>query len=226
MSAHPKPPLLWRDDDGPVVDRAAALDHLAAADPELGRAIRLIGPLGLEPPDLRSPFHYLQRAIVYQQLSGKAAGTIFGRFRRIYSPGGRRNPSPDQILATPESTLRGAGLSTAKARAILDLASHARLGTVPTRRELGRLDPDTIIERLTRVRGVGRWTVEMLLIFHLGHPDVLPLGDLGLRKGFGRVFGVKRLPSPRTVARRGERWRPYRSIAGWYLWRALDLGLP
>lgn len=219
-------PLLWRDDPGPVVDRAAALAHLAAADPDLGRAIRLVGPLDLEPPDLRSPFHYLQRAIIYQQLSGKAAGTIFGRFRRIYSPGGRRNPTPDQVLATPEATLRSAGLSTAKSKAIIDLAAHAQKGTVPSRRDLASLEPEAIIERLVQVRGVGRWTVEMLLIFHLGHPDVLPLGDLGIRKGFGRVFGVKRLPSPRTVARRGERWRPYRSIASWYLWRVLDLGLP
>jgi DNA-3-methyladenine glycosylase II len=214
-------PLFWRDDAGPRVDWTAAVSHLVEADPMLGRLIEQAGPPGLEPPGTISPFHYLQRAIVYQQLSGKAAATIFGRFRAIYRV--KRPPSPVDVAGTPVPVLRAAGLSEAKALAIIDLARHAGLGTIPTRRELATLSPDEVIERLTQVRGVGRWTVEMLLIFYLGHPDILPLGDLGIRKGFAMTFGMKRLPAPRTMASRARRWRPYRSLACWYLWRAVDM---
>lgn len=214
-------PLFWRDDEGPCLDWTAATRHLATSDPDLGRLIEQAGPPRLEPPGSISPFHYLQRAIVYQQLSGKAAATIFGRFRGIYRV--KRPPSPAAVAETPVPVLRAAGLSHAKAMAIIDLARHATQGTIPTRRELATLDPDAIIDRLTRVRGVGRWTVEMLLIFYLGHPDILPLGDLGIRKGFAMTFGMKRLPAPRTMKRRAERWRPYRSLACWYLWRAVDM---
>ncbi|MHB1330091.1 MAG: DNA-3-methyladenine glycosylase family protein [Gemmatimonadales bacterium] len=217
------PPVLarlWRDDTGPVVDRAAALRYLADVDPALGHAIMRVGPLELNPPDIKAPHHYLQRAIVYQQLSGRAAETIYRRFAGLF-PG--RLPSAARILETPEATLRSAGLSSAKARAIIDLARHTESGTVPSRRALAGLDPEAVIERLTQIRGVGRWTVEMLLIFYLGHPDILPLSDLGIRKGFSRTFGVKRLASERTVARRAERWRPWRSIASWYLWRSLEV---
>ena len=220
----PEPtPLLWRDDGGPVVDREHAERHLSLADPALGRIISRVGSLTLAPPTLGSPFHYLQRAIVYQQLSGKAAATIFGRFLEIY--GGKRPPSARRILATPDAKLRGAGLSGAKIRAIKDLARHAEIGTIPGHRDLPGLESDEIVERLCRIRGIGRWTAEMLLIFYLGHPDVLPLGDLGIMKGFAVTVGMRRLPAERTMARRGERWRPYRSIASWYLWRAVDLGL-
>lgn len=214
-------PLFWRDDSGPCVNWAQAVAHLSRADPALGGLIKRAGPPRLEPPGPISPFHYLQRAIIYQQLSGKAAGTIFGRFRAIYS--GSRPPSPAAVSQTPIPVLRSAGLSEAKAKAIIDLASHAKRGTVPSRTELPRLAPDQIIERLTQVRGVGQWTVEMLMIFYLGHPDILPLGDLGIRKGFALTFGMKRLPAPRTMTTRGAAWRPYRSLACWYLWRALDL---
>lgn len=214
-------PLFWRDDAGPRIDWTAAVGHLAGADADLGRLIARAGPPQLEPPGTISPFHYLQRAIVYQQLSGKAAATIFGRFRAIYRV--KRPPSPAEIAGTPVPVLRAAGLSEAKAKAIIDLARHAALGTVPTRRQLATLPPDEIIERLTQVRGVGRWTVEMLLIFYLGHPDILPLGDLGIRKGFAMTFGMKRLPAPRTMETRARRWRPYRSLASWYLWRAVDM---
>ena len=214
-------PLFWRDDAGPCVSWTAATSHLAQADPILGRLIERAGPPRLEPPGPISPFHYLQRAIIYQQLSGMAAATIFGRFRAIYS--GKRPPSPAAVIETPLPVLRAAGLSEAKAKAIIDLGHHAKRGTVPSRRELPRLDPEQIVERLTQVRGVGQWTVEMLLIFYLGHPDILPLGDLGIRKGFALTFGMKRLPAPRTMTTRAVRWRPYRSLACWYLWRALDL---
>lgn len=222
-SASPVLARLWRDDPGPIVDRNAALRVLSDRDPELGQVIARVGPLNLTPPAIKTPHHYLQRAIVHQQLSGRAAETIYGRFAGLY-PGGRP-PSPERILATQEAVLRSAGLSTAKARAIIDLAKHTKSGTVPSRRALARLDPEAAIERLTQVRGVGRWTVEMLLIFYLGHPDILPTSDLGIRKGFSRTFGVKRLASERTVARRAERWRPWRSIACWYLWRSLDIEL-
>ena len=214
-------PLFWRSDAGPRVDWDVATAHLSRADEPLGRLIKRAGPPRIDPPGPISPFHYLQRAIIYQQLSGKAAATIFGRFRGIYS--GSRPPSPGGVSGTPVPTLRSAGLSEAKAKAILDLARHAKLGTVPSRAHLATLSPEEIIERLTKVRGVGQWTVEMLLIFYLGHPDILPLGDLGIRKGFALTFGMKRLPAPRTMTSRAERWRPYRSLACWYLWRALDL---
>jgi len=220
------PPVLdrlWRDDPGPLVDRAIALRELSHRDPALGHVIARVGSLALEPPTIKATHHYLQRAIVYQQLSGRAAETIYRRFTGLFP--GSRLPSAERVLATPEPVLRSAGLSSAKARAILDLARHTAAGTVPSRRGLSSLDPDTIIERLTQVRGVGRWTVEMLLIFYLGHPDILPTSDLGIRKGFSRTFGVKRLASERTVARRAERWRPWRSIACWYLWRSLEVDL-
>ncbi len=222
-STPPQLARLWRDDTGPIVDRDAALRHLTAADPALGHAIERVGPLRLDPPGIRTPHHYLQRAIVHQQLSGRAAETIYRRFAGLFPRG--RLPSPASILTTPEPVLRSAGLSSAKARAIVDLARHTESGTVPSRRVLTRLEPEAVIERLTQVRGVGRWTVEMLLIFYLGHPDILPLGDLGIRKGFSRTFGIKCLASERTVARRAERWRPWRSIACWYLWRSLEVEL-
>jgi DNA-3-methyladenine glycosylase II len=218
---HHAVPLLWRDDRGPVVDRRAALAHLASSDPTLGTLVRRAGPFRLEPPPAQTPFQYLLRCITAQQLSGRAATTIFGRVAAIYRP--RRFPAPRAVLATPAERLRAAGLSTAKSSAILDLARHAAAGRIPGRRRLGVMTPEAIHQRLTAVRGIGRWTVEMLLIFYLGHPDVLPVHDLGVRKGFARAFRKRALPEPAALARYGERWRPYRSIASWYLWRALEL---
>ena len=220
----PNTPLLWRADAGPVVDRLAAVRHLALADPTLGVLIGRVGAFTLEPPPRQSPFHYLQRAIVHQQLSGKAAATIFERFVRIYKEQG--HPTPTEILGTSEGILRRAGLSTAKARAILDLARHAQRRAIPSKAEMSRIGPVATTERLCRIRGVGPWTAEMLLMFYHGHPDLLPLGDLGIRKGFQLTYRMRGLPSPRTVARQGERWRPYRTMASWYLWRALELPRP
>jgi 3-methyladenine DNA glycosylase/8-oxoguanine DNA glycosylase len=157
---------------------------------------------------------------VDQQLSGKAAATILGRVLALYSP--RRFPRPRDILATPPERLRAAGLSAAKVAAVRDLAARTLDGTVPSMARVRRMADEEIVERLTAVRGVGRWTVEMLLMFRLGRPDVLPLGDLGVRNGFARTFGRRVLSDPRVLSRRGERWRPYRSVASWYLWRALD----
>lgn len=213
-------PFLWGPSTLRLVTPAAAASQLALNDPDLGRIIARIGVPDLIRPSIVSPIHYLQRSIVYQQLSGKAAATIYRRFLELFQG---RPPTAAQVLGTTELTLRGAGLSSAKARAIRDLAAHHRAGQVPTRATLYRLDRETIVERLTEVRGIGRWTVEMLLIFYLGHADVLPLADLGVKKGYQRVFEKRRLPSPRTLERHGQRWRPYRSVATWYLWRALEL---
>jgi 3-methyladenine DNA glycosylase/8-oxoguanine DNA glycosylase len=163
-----------------------------------------------------TPFDALLRSITYQQLSGKAAGTIYGRLCALYP---RRRPTPDAVLATPAGVLRGAGLSRAKVLAAHDLAARVLDGTVPaTTAGLHRLDEDEIIARLTAVRGVGRWTVEMFLMFRLGRPDILPASDLGVQKGFAVAFGRRALPTPAQVARRGERWRPWRTVASWYLW--------
>lgn len=172
---------------------------------------------------MQSPFAALAEAIVYQQLTGRAAATIHGRVLALFRP--RRVLSPDDVLVAPQDALRAAGLSRAKIAALKDLAAKTRDGTVPPLRHLRKMGEEEIIERLTRVRGVGRWTVEMLLIFRLGRPDVLPAGDYGIRKGFARAFRTRALPTPRQVLRRGELWRPYRTTASWYLWRALDPGV-
>ena len=186
----------------------------------MARVIAAVGACRLEYMPLRSPFHSLLRAITYQQLSGKAAATILGRVTALFPHD--TGPHPEALLAIPESALRGAGLSRNKLLALQDLAAKTLDGTVPDSRGLKRLPDAEIIERLTQVRGVGRWTVEMLLIFTLGRPDVLPVTDLGIRKGFQLAYGMKRLPAYSTVERAGRSWAPYRSIAAWYLWRAAD----
>jgi DNA-3-methyladenine glycosylase II len=166
------------------------------------------------------PFDALAESIAYQQLSGKAAATIFGRVRALYSK--RKWLDPEQLLATPDETLRAAGLSRAKTAALKDLAVKTIDGTVPAGRALFRMSDDEIITRLTAVRGIGRWTVEMLLLFDLGRPDVWPVDDYGVRKGFAKTFGRRKLPTPKQLMKFGEKWRPYRSVAAWYFWRALD----
>jgi 3-methyladenine DNA glycosylase/8-oxoguanine DNA glycosylase len=166
------------------------------------------------------PFDALAESIAYQQLSGKAAATIFGRVRALYPK--RKWLDPEQLLATPDETLRAAGLSRAKTAALKDLAAKTIDGTVPTGRALIRMSDDEIVTRLTAVRGIGRWTVEMLLLFDLGRPDVWPVDDYGVRKGFAKTFGRRQLPTPKQLMKFGEKWRPYRSVAAWYFWRALD----
>ena len=166
------------------------------------------------------PFDALAESIAYQQLSGKAAATIFGRVRALYPK--RKWLDPEQLLATPDQTLRAAGLSRAKTAALKDLAAKTIDGTVPSGRALIRMTDDEIIARLTTVRGIGRWTVEMLLLFDLGRPDVWPVDDYGVRKGFARTFRRRKLPTPKQLMKFGEKWRPYRSAAAWYFWRALD----
>ncbi|PYI42370.1 MAG: DNA-3-methyladenine glycosylase 2 family protein [Verrucomicrobia bacterium] len=166
------------------------------------------------------PFDALAESIAYQQLSGKAAATIFGRVRGLYPK--TKWLDPAKILATPDDALRSAGLSRAKTAAIKDLAAKTIDGTVPSGRALLRMSDDEIIARLTQVRGIGRWTVEMLLLFDLGRPDVWPVDDYGVRKGFAKTFGRRKLPTPKQLIKSGEKWRPYRSVAAWYFWRALE----
>jgi 3-methyladenine DNA glycosylase/8-oxoguanine DNA glycosylase len=166
------------------------------------------------------PFDALAESIAYQQLSGKAAATIFGRVRALYPK--RKWLDPEQLLATPDETLRAAGLSRAKTAALKDLAAKTIDGTVPAGRALIRMSDDEIVARLTAVRGIGRWTVEMLLLFDLGRPDVWPVDDYGVQKGFAKTFGRRKLPTPKQLMKFGEKWRPYRSVAAWYFWRALD----
>jgi 3-methyladenine DNA glycosylase/8-oxoguanine DNA glycosylase len=202
-------------------DPEEAVRALCAADKRLARVIEKVGPLGLRVRAMHTPFQALAQSIVYQQLTGKAAATILARVHDAH--GGPRAFTPDAVLAMKEANLRGAGLSRAKTAALKDLAAKTLDGTVPTMRALAKMDDDAIVERLTCIRGIGRWTVEMLLIFRLGRPDVLPVDDYGVRKGLMRVLGAKELPSRQELAARGERWRPYRSAASWYLWRACEL---
>ena len=193
--------------------------HLAAADQRFAALIERVGPCLLQIEKLGSPFAALAESIVYQQLTGKAAATIHGRLVALFP---RRRLTPEGILGTHSRRLRGAGLSRAKVLALKDLADKTLDGVVPTLRRLHTMPDDAIVERLTAVRGIGPWTVEMLLIFRLGRPDVWPVTDYGVRKGYATVFSRGRLPSPKLLARRGEAWRPYRSVAAWYLWRALE----
>ena len=202
-------------------DITEAVRKLRDSDPKLARLIESVGPCGLNGRGARSPFAALAESIAYQQLTGKAAATIFSRVLAIYRP--KRFPTPEDILATPDQALRDAGLSRSKVASIKDLSAKTIDGTVPKLARLRRLSDDEIVERLTSVRGIGRWTVEMLLMFHLGRPDVLPASDYGVRKGFHRTFRTRGLPTPAQILKRGELWRPYRSVASWYLWRALEI---
>jgi len=199
----------------------AAVLSLSAADRKLARFMELAGPCGLQLDDAGSPFESLVEAIVYQQLHGKAAETIFNRLKAIFAP--ERFPSPRLLLEVPEELLRGAGLSRQKMAAIRDLAAKTLDGTVPDLRAIRRMSDEEIIERLTSVRGVGRWTVEMFLIFHLGRPDVLPIGDYGVLQGFALTHRRKEMPKPKELGTFGERWKPYRSVASWYMWKAVHL---
>ena len=200
---------------------AAAIQHLSASDPRLADLIVRAKPFAPRAAVLVRPFDALAESIAYQQLSGKAAATIWGRVRTLY--GRRKWLDPKQVLATPDETLRAAGLSGSKTAAVKDLATKTLEGTVPSGPALAKMSDDEIIERLTQVRGIGRWTVEMLLLFELGRLDVWPVTDLGVQKGYAKTFGKRKLPNPRQLQKAGEKWRPYRSVAAWYFWRALDL---
>ena len=198
-----------------------AVLHLAKIDKTLGRLIQRIGPCRLAPKNGRSPFESLVRSVVYQQLNGTAAAAILARVKALFP--GRRFPRPEDLLSIAEEKLRGAGLSRAKTSAVKDIAAKTLAGVVPTSRAIKSMSNEQILERLTVVRGVGPWTVEMLLIFTLGRPDVLPVTDYGVRKGFALTYRWKELPRPKELLEFGERWRPHRSTAAWYFWRALEL---
>jgi methylated-DNA-[protein]-cysteine S-methyltransferase len=201
-------------------DPDEAVSHLARNDAPLARVIERAGPLTLRIEKLTSPVEALARSIVYQQLAGQAAAAIYGRFCDLFA---RRRPTAKAILALGDEALRSAGLSRNKMAALRDLAARAMDGTVPSLRAMQAMTDEEIVDRLVKVRGIGSWTVEMLLIFRLGRPDVLPLGDYGVRKGFQLTYSRPALPTPREVHAHGERWRPFRTAAAWYLWRAVDL---
>jgi O-6-methylguanine DNA methyltransferase len=207
-------------DPAAELDAAIAVAHLRKVDPTLGKLIDRIGPYRLEVEATSNLFAALARTICYQQLTGKAAATIFGRVCELF-PG--RRLSAEKLLEIPDSALRAAGLSGSKLLSLRDLARRTLAGELPTLAEARRLPNEELVERLTVVRGIGRWSVEMLLIFRLGRPDVLPLDDYGIKKGFAVAFKKSELPSGKELEARGLRWRPYRSVASWYLWRAAEL---
>jgi len=201
-------------------DPAAAVAHLRASDPVLGALIDRTGPLALEAKPARSLFEALLRSIVYQQLHGKAAATIHGRvLAELERHGG---PRPEALAKATDAALRGAGLSGNKLRAVRDLAAKCLAGTVPSIRQAHRLADDELVARLTEVRGIGPWTVHMLLIFHLGRGDVMPTGDYAVRSAFKKLYRKRKDPTPEFILRHARRWQPYRSVASWYLWRSLD----
>jgi O-6-methylguanine DNA methyltransferase len=210
------------DGDGQLgFDPGVAVLALSRADAKLRRLIEQVGPCRLQLRTTPSIFAALAESIVYQQLNGKAAATIFARLRALF-PRARGALTAAQILGASEADLRGAGLSNAKYLALRDLARRVQEGSLPTLAQIQELDDEAIIERLSEVRGVGRWTVEMLLMFRLGRPDVLPVDDYGVRKGYAIAFGMKELPTKAELEARARRWKPYRSVASWYLWRATD----
>lgn len=197
-----------------------ATGHLSRIDPVMRRLIADVGPFSLKPKVRRSPFESLVRAIAYQQLHDKAAESILRRFIALFPE--RRFPRPEDLLVMKVSAIRKAGFSRPKIMALRDLAAKTLSGTVPTGRMVKILDDHTIVDRLIEVRGIGRWTVEMLLIFQLGRPDVLPVDDFGLRNGFRIAYKKATMPTPKQLLQYGERWRPFRTAAAWYLWRAAD----
>jgi DNA-3-methyladenine glycosylase II len=191
------------------------------ADPVMAALIKLAGPCRIEPRPERAPFEALARAIAHQQLHGIAAERILARFMALFTD--TPFPQPHHVLAATDAQLRAVGFSFAKVAALKDLAAKTVAAVVPAPPEFEALSDLQIIERISAVRGIGRWTVEMMLIFQLRRPDVLPVDDFGVRNGFRLAYGLKAMPTPRALAQFGERWKPHRSTAAWYLWRAVDL---
>ena len=206
---------------GFLFDTDVAIAHLRAADATLAKIIDHVGPFGMELKSTSSLFDVLTEAIVYQQLHARAAASIYARVRALI-PRTRGVAAARALAIVSDDALRGAGLSRSKLLALRDLAAKTIDGHVPTLAKARRMDDEAIIEHLTQVRGIGRWTSQMLLMFRLGRPDVLPVGDYGIRKGFMVAFRKREMPVPADVEKRGERWRPYRSVASWYLWRAAE----
>jgi DNA-3-methyladenine glycosylase II len=228
----------------PPYDSAAALAALSAADTKLAKLISRVGPFGLRISPKQSPFEALTESIIYQQLHGKAAATIHARLLRSFSdlahmsdprdPLHHRHPTPQELLDAPNEQLRSAGLSGNKALALRDLAAKTLDGTVPPLARIRKMADADIIQHLTQVRGIGKWTVEMMLMFRLGRPNILPTSDFGIRKGFALTFlGLKPstkltpdlLATPAQIEKRAKKWAPWCSVASWYLWRACDLAI-
>ncbi|MCX6895920.1 MAG: DNA-3-methyladenine glycosylase 2 family protein [Verrucomicrobia bacterium] len=199
----------------------AALKHLSTVDPVMRRLIRAAGPCGLKPETKRSPFQSLVQAVAHQQLNGTAANTILTRFKKLFP--GKKFPRPEDLAKVTDEQIRACGFSFAKIAAIRDIAAKTLDGTIPSSRAIAKLSDEEIILRLTEARGVGRWTVEMLLIFQLGRTDVLPVDDFGVRNGFRLAYQKREMPKPKSLAAFGEKWKPHRTTAAWYLWRAVDL---
>ena len=200
---------------------AAAYRHLCAADPILARLIDEHGPY--RPRPAIDPYAQLIRVIIYQQLAGAAASAIYGRLLALYDDGD--GPSPPQLLATPEMDFRAAGVSGPKIRYLQDLAAHVIEGRLDFD-GFHALSDDEVEERLTAVKGIGEWSAHMFLMFQLGRPDVLPVGDLGVRKGMLAAYGLRKLPSPRRMREVARTWSPYRSVGSWYMWRAVETVTP
>lgn len=200
-----------------------ALPHLRQADPELARVIEQVGACRMRVGQAESHLAALARSIVYQQLSGKAAATIFGRFRALYAD--EAFPTAEQIRRTHYTKLRKAGLSRQKQAALRDLCRHVCEGRLPLH-DVDEHDDEVLIERLTAVRGIGRWSAQMFLMFQLGRLDQWPVDDLGVRKGVARLLGQEDLPGRRQMEAWGEPCRPYRTVASWYLWRSLEIVIP
>jgi DNA-3-methyladenine glycosylase II len=199
-----------------------AIAHLTAVDPIMGGLIRAAGAYAPQIDLECHPFQALAQAIAHQQLNGTAARTILGRFVAAAGKDGAF-PTPHGVLAAPDATLRACGFSFAKIASLRDLATKTTEGVVPDHATLHALGDAEIIERLTEVRGIGRWTVEMMLMFRLGRPDILPVDDFGVRNGFRLTYGLRQMPAPLVLAAYGERWGPHRSVAAWYLWRAVEM---
>jgi len=197
-----------------------ATKHLAERDECIKHLIEETLPFQIDVADDQSPYEALLESIAYQSISGKAAATIFGRIKALSGNG--RAPSPEQMLKLGKPVLRKAGLSGAKIQAMKDLAKKTIEGIVPTLEQAEKLSDEELVERLISVRGIGAWTVEMFLIFRLGRPDVLPIHDLGVKKGWSVTYGKKHMPKPKELLAFGERWRPYRTVASWYMWRAFE----
>jgi DNA-3-methyladenine glycosylase II len=197
------------------------LSHLSGIDRNMGGLIRAVGAYGLVLESNCHPYESLAQAITHQQLHAAAARSILARFVNTFGNGAF--PTPETVLAAPNEALRAVGLSFSKIAALKDLAAKTAEGVVPDRETLASLGDAEIIARLTEVRGIGRWTVEMLLIFQLGRPDILPVDDFGVRAGFQFTYGLRKMPAPKALAVYGERWRPHRTAAAWYLWRAVEL---
>jgi len=202
----------------PSFDLAEAMESLAERDEKLKLLIAETQPFQMDDDELVTPYEALLEAITHQSISGKAAATIFGRIRALGKNG--RPPTAEEMMKIRKPVLRRAGLSGAKAAAAKDLAAKTLSGVVPSLEEAHKLSDEELVKRLTSVRGIGTWTVEMFLIFRLGRPDVLPIHDLGVQKGWSITYGKKHKPKPKELLAFGERWRPYRTIASWYMWRA------